>query len=110
MKRNATHKESLLVQHEGGRPVQRKASIYNLDVIIAVGYRVNSKKATRFRIWATQILREYLTNGYALNERKLVNESEKLEDVYDTLEFIESPKLKGKLKGKVTVRITRDLI
>ena len=54
-----TIKESLIVQTEGGRSIQRPVILYNLDAIIAVGYRVNSKKATKFRIWATGILRGY---------------------------------------------------
>ncbi len=59
------------VQNEGGRKVKRKIIYYNLDVIIAVGYRVNSKKATQFRIWATDVLKRYLINGYALNKARL---------------------------------------
>lgn len=47
--------------------------VYNLDAIIAVGYRVNSKKATEFRIWATKILKEYMTKGFALNDERFIN-------------------------------------
>ena len=57
------------VQLEGGRTVSRVVPFYNLDVIIAVGYRVNSIRATRFRQWATGVLREYLLRGYAVNDR-----------------------------------------
>lgn len=106
----ATHKESLLVQKEGGREVSRLMDLYDLDVIIAVGYRVNSKKATAFRIWATGILREYVLEGYSLNEHKLTKESNRIEDVYDALDYLEDPKHDGKLKGKLTLRISRDLI
>src|SRR5882672_9248031 len=56
----ATVKESLTVQQEGGRSVQRRVEFYNLDAIISVGYRVKSVLATRFRIWATQKLREFI--------------------------------------------------
>ncbi len=59
------------VQIEGKRKVKRTITYYNLDVIIAVGYRVNSKKATQFRIWATNVLKNYLVKGYALNEKRL---------------------------------------
>ena len=52
-----------IVQKEGKRDVLRETAYYNLDMIIAVGYRVNSKKATQFRIWATNVLRDYLTKG-----------------------------------------------
>jgi hypothetical protein len=67
--RMPTVKESLTVQNEGNRTVKRKIELYNLDVIISVGYRVKSKQGTQFRIWATRILRDYLLKGYALNNR-----------------------------------------
>ena len=57
------------VQNEGGRSITRQIPFYNLDMIIAVGYRVNSFAATQFRKWATTILREYLLRGYAFNHR-----------------------------------------
>ena len=57
------------VQNEGGRQIRRTIPFYNLDVIIAVGYRVNSKRATKFRQWATGVLRDYLLKGYAVNTR-----------------------------------------
>lgn len=62
-----TFKESLTVQKEGNRTVKRKIEYYNLDVIISVGYRVKSKQGTQFRIWATNVLKDYLLKGYALN-------------------------------------------
>jgi hypothetical protein len=65
----STVKESLIVQNEGQRKVQRKVEFYSLDVIISVGYRVKSKQGTQFRIWATTILRDYLLKGYAINQR-----------------------------------------
>ena len=60
---NATAKKFLVVRREGNRNVQRSIVHYNLDAIIAVGYRVNSKKATRFRQWATKTLKEYIQKG-----------------------------------------------
>ena len=57
------------VQNEGGRTIERQIEYYNLDVIISVGYRVKSKQGTQFRIWATNVLRDYLLKGYALNQR-----------------------------------------
>ena len=57
------------VQTEGGRSVVRTQEFFNLDVIIAVGYRVNSQRATQFRIWATKVLKEYLLRGYSVNAR-----------------------------------------
>lgn len=61
-----------IVQQEGKRRVKRQIDIYNLDAIIAVGYRINSKKATEFRIWATKILNEYMTKGFALNDERFI--------------------------------------
>lgn len=61
------------VQIEGDRTVKRNLEFYNLDAIIAVGYRINSKKATKFRQWATQTLREYITKGFVLNDDMLKN-------------------------------------
>ena len=67
----ATCKDFLQVQIEGGREVKRTRKSYNLDAIISVGYRVNSSRATQFRIWATQTLKQHLVDGYTLNQRRL---------------------------------------
>lgn len=64
-----TVKEYLTVLKEGSREIRRSVKHYNLDVIISVGYRVKSQRGTQFRIWATNILREYLLRGYAVNQR-----------------------------------------
>lgn len=68
LKKEGTVKEYLTVQQEGKRKVTRKVKYYDLDVIISVGYRVHSKRGTAFRIWARQILKDYLIKGYAVNE------------------------------------------
>ncbi|WP_300727314.1 virulence protein RhuM/Fic/DOC family protein [uncultured Bacteroides sp.] len=68
---NATCAKNAQVQEEGGRTVRRTIPYYNLDMIISVGYRVNSKNATQFRIWATSILKQYLIKGYAINDQRL---------------------------------------
>lgn len=65
----ATSKESLLVRMEGNRQVSRQIKLYNLDVIISVGYRVKSIRGTQFRQWANNVLKEYLLNGYSVNKR-----------------------------------------
>jgi len=65
----STVKEYLTVQIEGNREVKRRTTIYNLDVIISVGYRVKSQRGTQFRIWANNVLKTYLLKGYALNSR-----------------------------------------
>lgn len=68
---NLTTEEFSVVQQEGNRKVSREINFYNLDAIIAVGYRVNSKKATQFRIWATNILKEYIIKGFAMDDDRL---------------------------------------
>jgi len=69
LEEKSTVKEYLTVQKEGERKVSRKVKYYNLDVIISVGYRVKSKRGTAFRIWANNVLKQYLIKGYAVNER-----------------------------------------
>ena len=69
--KKATIKESLIVQKEGKREISRNVSLYNLDVIISVGYRVKSKRGTEFRQWATQRLNDYLVKGCAVNQKRL---------------------------------------
>ncbi|MBI5280170.1 MAG: virulence RhuM family protein [Candidatus Solibacter usitatus] len=71
LSREATVKEILTVQSEGGRTVSRTLDYYNLDVVIAVGYRVNSFQATQFRIWATKTLREFMVKGFVLDDERL---------------------------------------
>ena len=80
----ATVKESLTVQQEGGRSVQRQVEYYNLDAIISVGYRIKSAVATRFRIWATQKLREYIVKGFVLDDERLKNPDQPF-DYFDEL-------------------------
>jgi hypothetical protein len=62
-----------IVQTEGKREVKREVNVYNLDVILSVGYRVNSSKATQFRIWATKVLKEYIIKGFAMDDDRLKN-------------------------------------
>jgi len=73
------------VQIEGGRRVNRNIEYYNLDMIIAVGYRTNSKRATKFRQWATEILKSYLIKGYSINTEKLKNPNKYGKDYFDEL-------------------------
>ena len=67
----STTEKFSVVQKEGSRNVNRKVTFYNLDAIISVGYRVNSSKATKFRIWATQVLKEYIQKGFAMDDERL---------------------------------------
>ena len=71
LEKNRTSEEISVVQKEGSRSVKRNVSFYNLDAIISVGYRVNSAKATKFRIWATGILKEYIKKGFVLDDERL---------------------------------------
>lgn len=76
---SATVAKNATVQTEGGRQVKRLIELYNLDAIISVGYRVNSGKATRFRQWASSVLRQHLTQGYSLNRQRLQANAKELE-------------------------------
>jgi hypothetical protein len=83
--RESTCAKFAQVQTEGKRKVARSVDFYNLDAIIAVGYRVNSKKATRFRQWATQTLKEYIQKGFVLNDEMLKNGRPFGKDYFDEL-------------------------
>ena len=78
LEENPTSTKIVLVQNEGGRTVQREVTHYNLDVILSVGYRVNGKQAVKFRQWATQTLRDFIEQGYVINEKALRESPEKL--------------------------------
>ena len=85
LNRNATVANFATVQNEGGRSVKRNIDYYNLDLIIAVGYRTNSKKATKFRQWATEVLKSYIIKGYSINKEKLKNPNRYGKDYFDEL-------------------------
>lgn len=82
LSRLSTCTKIVQVQNEGGRRVNREVEVYNLDVIISVGYRVNSQKATNFRIWATKVLREYTLKGFVLDDDRLKKGSELFDKDY----------------------------
>lgn len=79
LEENRTTKDFSVVRLEGNRKVTRQVKHYNLDAIISVGYRVKSKSATQFRIWATTRLKDYLTKGYAINQKRLQQNAYELE-------------------------------
>jgi hypothetical protein len=81
----STIRKFLIVQNEGGRDVEREVNFYNLDVIISVGYRVNSVEATHFRKWATTVLREYIVKGFVLDDELLKNGSRLGKDYFNEL-------------------------
>ncbi len=104
----ATTEDSSVVQEEGGRPVQRRVRLYNLDVIISVGYRVKSQRGTHFRIWATRTLKDHLVRGYTLNESRLQAQVERLEGLRAAVQLVgrvatERSLTSGEAKGLLKV-------
>lgn len=85
LSREATLRKIWRVQREGDREVRREIEFYNLDTIISVGYRVNSAQATRFRIWATQTLREFVIKGFVLDDERLKLNKRFGKDYFDEL-------------------------
>ena len=85
LKENATIRKIGIVQTEGEREVNRPQMMYNLDAIIAVGYRVNSYQATQFRIWATTVLKEYIIKGFVLDDERLKQGKHFGQDYFDDL-------------------------
>lgn len=79
-----------------------QVEFYNLDAIISVGYRVNSQRATQFRIWATRILKKYLLQGYAVNEKRLLEAKNKFNQLQETIAFLQKQSKKELLKGQET--------
>ena len=90
LKEFSTTEDYSVVQKEGTRNVRRKIKHYNLDAIISVGYRVNSIRGTQFRIWANKILKEYLIQGYSINERALKRQNEQLSELQKTIKILSS--------------------
>jgi death-on-curing family protein len=88
LSRNRTVSFFETVQKEGKRDVIRKLEYYNLDMIISVGYRVNSKRGTQFRIWATNTLKQHLVQGYTINEKRLKEQSNKIIELQKTVNFL----------------------
>lgn len=81
----ATTEKYSVVQKEGNRNVNRTIKLYNLDAIISTGYRVNSKRGIQFRIWANQVIKDYLINGFALNERRLKSQNKQLKSLKESV-------------------------
>lgn len=84
----ATAEESSVVQKEGNRKVKRKVKVYNLDAIISVGYRVNSKRGIQFRRWANKLLKQYLLKGYVINKQRLEQQNEQLKELQDSVKLL----------------------
>lgn len=100
LSQNRTIRKIEIVQTEGNREVKRDIEHYNLDMIISVGYRVNSKRGTQFRIWATKHLREYLLKGYLINEKRLKeNEELKLKELQQAVGLMQQALEVKRLEG-----------
>jgi len=84
----STTEDSSVVQLEGKRNVKRKVKLYNLDAIISVGYRVNSKRGIQFRIWANKILKEYLIKGFSINEKRLAQQNKQLRELQNSVKIL----------------------
>jgi len=84
---------------EGKREVRRKIKFYNLDVIISVGYRVNSKRGTQFRIWTTNVLKNHLIQGYTINQKRLQENQAKIQELQKTASMIERLLLQKNLES-----------
>lgn len=84
----STTEESSVVQQEGKRQVKRKIKLYNLDAIISVGYRVNSKRGIQFRIWASKILKEYLLKGFVIDNKRLIQQNNQLKELQTSVKIL----------------------
>jgi len=88
LEQEATVRKIRTVRKEGKRNISRELEHYNLDMIISIGYRVNSIRGTQFRIWANKILKEYLVKGYSLNEKRLHEQSQQFEALKQTVKLM----------------------
>ncbi|WP_316794735.1 RhuM family protein [Pedobacter frigoris] len=88
LEESSTVRKFRTVQKEGIREITRESNHYNLDAIISLGYRVNSKRGTQFRIWANKVLKEYLIKGYSINEKRLKDQAEQLADLKNTVALL----------------------
>ncbi len=84
----STTEKYSVVRQEGKRNVKRQIRFYNLDAIISVGYRVNSKRGVLFRKWATQLLKDYLIKGYTINQQRLQKQAEQLNELKETIKIL----------------------
>jgi len=85
LQESLTVQSRLTVQNEGGRNIKRKVYFYNLDMILAIGFRAKSSASTQFRRWANKVLREYLQKGFVMNDERLMNPKDFGEDYYEEL-------------------------
>ncbi|RJR17828.1 MAG: phage killer protein [Nitrospiraceae bacterium] len=91
-----------ILEHTASDGKTYKTQFYNLDAIISVGYRVNSRRATQFRIWASKVLKQYLINGYAINEKRISEARSKFNELQEAVLFFQGQSRKELLKGQET--------
>jgi death-on-curing family protein len=96
----ATTEKYSVVQKEGNRNVKRTIKLFNLDAIISVGYKVNSKRGVQFRIWANQVVKDYLIKGYAINEKKLKAQIDNLNSLKEAVLLLTKVTEQKKLTGE----------
>ena len=99
LSKSSTIRNFRIVQKEGNRLVERERSCYNLDVIISVGYRVKSQRGTQFRIWATNILKNHLIQGYTINQKRLQENQAKIKELKETSRMVERLLLQKNLES-----------
>ncbi|MDO8240820.1 MAG: virulence protein RhuM/Fic/DOC family protein [Candidatus Moranbacteria bacterium] len=100
LSRRATIRKFRIVRLEGKRMVEREVDSYSLDMVLSVGYRVSSKRATQFRIWATNVLKEHLLKGYTVNQKRLLQERENFEKLQKTIAFLREKAHAKTLQGQ----------
>ena len=88
LNKDSTVAKNATVQNEGERQISREIEYYNLDAILSVGYRVNSIRGTQFRMWANKILKDYLTKGYAIDQKRFKEQSRQLEELKQTVKLL----------------------
>ena len=102
LEQKATTEKYSVVQKEGNRNVKRTIKLYNLDAIISVGYKVNSQRGVQFRIWANQVIKDYLIKGFAINEKRLKTQIESLNSLKETVRLLTKVTEQKKLTGDET--------
>jgi prophage maintenance system killer protein len=107
LNQEATVAKKATVQIEGNRTIERTIEYYNLDVIISIGYRVNSKQGTQFRIWANNILKEYLLKGYAINQKRLKEQEQHLKELKSTVNLLSNVLINKKLNSDEATGLLR---
>ncbi len=99
LNKSSTIRNFRIVQKEGNRLVERERSCYNLDIIISVGYRVKSQRGTQFRIWATNVLKNHLIQGYTINQKRLQESQAKIKELQKTSRMVERLLLQKNLES-----------